>query len=913
MDKEISIQNWLKSSYLGNVNEIYINNLKADFLNKPDLIDNSWYKILNKLNNNKLLIQDSTKYAAPILGVDTKKQKNLLKLKDMINFFRNYGHLEAKIDPLNLNKKKVPELDISFYNFNDNDLLESVDRSLLNDREEKLTIINFYQKLKKTYCSSIGFEYMHVESRIQRDWITKKIENTVDNYNINNKVEILKNIIDTEVLEKYLSVKFPGTKRFSIEGSDALIPLLKEIIYYATENNVKKIILGMPHRGRINILVNILGKKIEELFEDHNNIDYKNNTNFSGDVKYHKGCSVTLRVLKKNIDVSLMFNPSHLEIVNPVVMGFSRSCIDYSLHDTSLVLPITLHGDASVCGQGVVQETLNMSNTNGYNVGGSIRLIINNQIGFTTSLQDYCSTRYCSDIFKIIQAPIFHVNADDIEAVIFVSKLAFNFRKKFQQDVVIDLVSYRRHGHNEMDDPKVTQPIIYKKISKHPTLKEIYSKKLLNLKIVNKKYVESLVESSYSNVENILYSKEINKTFSDNTENSVSNENTSISLYRLKQLAIKISSIPEEINLHNKVMAIYKNRKDMATEKKMFDWGAAEILSYASILDLGISIRISGEDSSRGTFFHRHAVIYDQKNGSKYIPLLHLSKNQGKFYIFDSVLSEEATLAFEYGYSIEPSKKLVIWEAQFGDFSNVAQVIIDQFITSGKNKWNINCGLIMLLPHGHEGQGPEHSSARIERFLQLCAKNNIQVCIPSTPSQFYHLIRRQAFLAKSTPLMIMTPKSLLRHAESVSSLKEISNSTFNLIIDDEEDNIVPKNVKRIVLCSGKIFYDLIYERRKIQKYEVAIIRIEQLYPFPTEEIKILLLKYNNVKDFVWCQEEPKNQGAWTNNLKYFNKIFNKKFEVKYIGRDESAVTASGYTYIHLLQQKKIVMQALNIN
>ncbi len=695
--------------------------------------------------------------------------------------------------------------------------------------------------------------------------------------------------------------------------------MLKDLIRHAGKQDTREVVLGMAHRGRLNVLVNLFGKKPADLFDEFAG-KHKDHLG-TGDVKYHQGFSSDFVTEGAQVHLALAFNPSHLEIVSPVVIGSVRARRDRLPQNLSkMVLPITIHGDSAVTGQGIVQETLNMSQARGYEVGGTVRIVINNQIGFTTSNpKDTRSTEYCTDIMKMVQAPIFHVNADDPEAVAFVTRLALDFRNTFNRDVMIDLVCYRRHGHNEADEPSATQPMMYQKIKQHPTPRKIYGDKLIAEGVVAAGDVTEMVNMYRDAMDRgdcvveewreigkaaLTWEPYLNHNWNDGYANKVE-------LKRLSDLARRISTVPEEVHMHPRVEKIYTDRAEMAEGNKLLDWGAAENLAYATLVDEGVPVRLSGEDAGRGTFFHRHAVIHNQSNGSCYVPLMNVHNAQGRFNVWDSVLSEEAVLAFEYGYATTDPRGLTIWEAQFGDFANVAQVVIDQFISSGEQKWGRMCGLVMLLPHGYEGQGPEHSSARLERYLQLCAEQNMQVCVPSTPAQVYHMLRRQALRGMRRPLIVMSPKSLLRHPLAVSSLEELAEGRFEAVIG-EIDELNPADVKRVVLCSGKVYYDLLEQRRKNNQTDVAIIRIEQLYPFPHEDIHAILAPFSHVKDFVWCQEEPLNQGAWYCCQHNFRDAVPAGAALRYAGRPASASPAVGYTSVHQQQQQELVNDALNV-
>ncbi|WP_367680174.1 2-oxoglutarate dehydrogenase E1 component [Candidatus Fukatsuia anoeciicola] len=926
---------WLNSSYLAGANQSYIEQLYEDFLINPTSVEASWCMIFNQLLMTKskkpdqlhsqirshfyYLAQNIT-YHHYLINDSSTKQIRVLQL---INAFRFHGHQHANLDPLNLSQQEpIPDLDPAYYHLTQDDFQETFNINSFFIGTETMKLADLYNALKKTYCSSIGVEYMHVINTEEKCWIQQRIESVVIEsvFKKHEKLRFLDELTAAEGLEHYLGVQFPGAKRFSLEGGDSLIILLKEIIRYAGNNGTHEIVLGMAHRGRLNVLINVLGKKPNDLFDEFIG-KYKENLG-TGDVKYHQGFSSDIKTDSGLVHLSLAFNPSHLEIISPVVIGSVRARRDrLDVLQNNRILPITIHGDAAIIGQGIMQETLNMSETRGYEVGGTIHIVINNQIGFTTSnLQDARSTQYCTDIAKMIQAPIFHVNADDPEAVAFITRVTLDFRNKFKRDVMIDLVCYRRHGHNEVDEPSVTQPIMYEKIKKHPTLLKIYTDKLIKQNIINKEdaaervsiyrnaldHGDCVVEGCRSTVLNsITWSPYLNHEWDAKYPNKIDKK-------CLKELAHSISKVPLEVKMQSRVAKIYSDRTEMAKGNKAFDWGAAEILAYATLINEGISVRLSGEDTRRGTFFHRHAVIHNQKNGSIYMPLANIKKRQGKFQVWDSVLSEEAVLAFEYGYAITEPRALTIWEAQFGDFANGAQVVIDQFISSGEQKWGRMCGLVMLLPHGYEGQGPEHSSARLERYLQLCAEQNMQVCIPSTPAQVYHMLRRQVLRSMRRPLIVMSPKSLLRHPLATSSLDELASGYFQPVID-EIDKLKPKEIKSIIMCSGKIYYDLLEQRRKNNQTDIAIIRIEQPYPFPYKTIELLLKKYVGVRDFVWCQEEPLNQGAWYYSQHNFREIIPHNASLRYAGRPASASPAVGYISVHQKQQRDLVNDALNIS
>jgi 2-oxoglutarate dehydrogenase E1 component len=925
----------LSSSYLAGANQSYIEQLYEDYLTDPDSVDDSWKTLFQQISTNELnpeqfhsttrdyfrrLAKDTKRYTPVITDpeVDVKQ----IKVMQLINAFRFRGHQNANLDPIKLRyKAPVPDLEPAFHNLTDADMEQTFHLGSFAFGKESMKLSDLYSALKETYCGSIGAEYMYITSTEEKEWIQRRLENEIGlpSFSAGEKKRFLMDLTAAEGLERYLGARFPGAKRFSLEGGDALIPMLKELIRHTAGSGGQAVVLGMAHRGRLNVLVNIMGKRPADLFDEFAG-KHKEHLG-TGDVKYHQGFSADYETNGKPIHLVLTFNPSHLEIVSPVVMGSVRARRDrHKDKENNRVVPVTIHGDAAVIGQGIVQETLNMSQVRAYEVGGTVRIVINNQIGFTTSFpQDCRSSEYCTDIAKMIQAPIFHVNADDPEAVAFVTRLALDFRNTFRRDVVIDLVCYRRHGHNEADEPSATQPMMYQKIKKHATPRKIYAERLIEQHILTAEdatemlntYRDALDEGDcvveeWRKMETkpVAWSpylrNEWDEAYADKFD-----------MARLQQLARSISTIPEVIEVHPRVAKIYQDRALMAEGEKPFDWGGAETLAYATLVDQGTPVRISGEDSGRGTFFHRHAVVHNQQDGSGYVPLEHVNPEAGLFQVWDSVLSEAAVLAFEYGYATAAPKALTIWEAQFGDFANGAQVVIDQFISSGEQKWGRMCGLVMLLPHGYEGQGPEHSSARLERYLQLCAEQNIQVCVPSTPAQVYHMMRRQVLRGIRRPLIVMSPKSLLRHPLAVSSLDDLANGTFQLAIG-EIDRISAKKVKRVIFCSGKVYYDLLEQRRKNKQTNVAIIRIEQLYPFPHQTLLELLKPYSRVTDFVWCQEEPQNQGAWYCSRHNFVEVIPAQATLRYAGRPASASPAVGYLSVHQQQQQDLVNDALNI-
>ena len=926
---------WLESSHLNGANIVYIEELYESYLDNSQSVSAEWRELFLNLpkiegasveyhhsairDEFRELAKQPYRHIVTSGGGDTKQ----VKVLQLINAFRFRGHQNASLDPLGLwQRDNIRDLQLSHHDLSENDFDKEFNVGSFAVGQDSMNLGSIYKALKTTYCGSIGAEYMHITDTEEKRWLQHRLESVQSKAKLSNdkKIELLNGLIAADGLEKYLGAKFPGAKRFSLEGGDALIPLLKELITRAGEHGSKEVVIGMAHRGRLNVLVNVMGKNPLKLFDEfagkHNEILS------SGDVKYHQGYSSDFVTPGGNVHLALAFNPSHLEIVNPVVIGSVRARLDRRGDDQGdLVLPITIHGDAAIAGQGVVQETFNMSQVNAFKVGGTIRVVVNNQVGFTTSRQeDSRSGEYCTDIAKMVQAPILHVNGDDPEAVILATQIALDYRNKFKRDVVIDLVCYRRHGHNEADEPNATQPLMYQKIKVHPTTRQLYADQLINEGSLTQDkaneltaYYRKLLDEGQCTVSQWRPMTEHSVDWSPYLGHSWDDDyDKEISVEKLKEYAGKISTYPEDHPIQARVKKIYDDRAKMANGEKLLDWGMAENLAYASIVDLGKRVRLTGQDSGRGTFFHRHAVLYNQKDASTYLPLQNISEGQGPFDVHDSVLSEVSVLAFEYGYTTAEPSGLTIWEAQFGDFANCAQVVFDQFVSSGEQKWGRLCGLTLLLPHGYEGQGPEHSSARLERFLQLCADYNMQVCVPSTPAQVFNMLRRQVIRPMRRPLIVMSPKSLLRHPLAVSSLEELSTGEFKNVIG-EIDELDAKMVERVVFCSGKVYYELLEKRRKNEQFNVAIIRIEQLYPFPEKELQDALADFQHVKQFIWCQEEPQNQGAWYCSQHHFRAAIPKGTYLSYAGRKASAAPAVGYMSVHVKEQQALVNEALNVD
>ena len=928
------MQSWLDSSALAGANSTYVEELYELYLTDPTAVDEQWQETfanLPKLKESVIeqphsrvrayfrrLAQENPQFAHAI--TDPDKDAKQVRVLQLINAYRFRGHQDAALDPLNLwQRESVPDLQPEFHQLTQSDFTESFNVGSLSVGQETMPLSEIYACLRKIYGGSIGAEYMHITDTEEKRWIQQRLESVRGQYHFTNeeKHTFLEELTAAEGLERYLGAKFPGAKRFSLEGGDALIPMMKELVRHSGINGIKEVVIGMAHRGRLNMLVNVLGKKPQDLFDEF--AGKHGEAWGTGDVKYHQGFSADFATQGGNVHLALAFNPSHLEIVNPVVIGSVRARQD-RLNDGhgQKVLPITIHGDSAIAGQGVVAETFNMSQSRAYKVGGTVRIVINNQIGFTTSNpQDTRSTPYCTDIAKMVQAPIFHVNSDDPEAVAFVARLALDYRNAFHRDVVIDLVCYRRHGHNEADEPNATQPMMYQKIKKHPTPRKIYADMLTDENQMDLSEATLMINEyrdALDSGECVVKEWRPMSLQAVNWQPYLDHDwetpwNSKVDKTALIALGERLCQIPESHVLQSRVKKIYDDRLTMMAGNKALDWGMAESLAYATLVDAGNRVRVTGQDSGRGTFFHRHAVLHNQNDGSVYLPLAHLSDNQGPFEVFDSVLSEEAVLAFEYGYSTASPDGLTIWEAQFGDFANGAQVVMDQFISSGEQKWRRMCGLTMLLPHGYEGQGPEHSSARLERYLQLCAEQNMQVVVPSSPAQVYHMLRRQILRQMRRPLVVMSPKSLLRHPLCTSTLDELANGDFLPVIG-EVDELDARQVERVILCSGKVYYDLLAQRRKDEQSNVVIMRIEQLYPFPQKQLIELLSQYQHVTDFVWCQEEPQNQGAWYCSYHNFIAVLPDGAQLRYAGRPASASPAVGYMSVHLKQQKALLDEAL---
>lgn len=942
MSHKNSLQALWDSSQLGAGNAAYLEQLFEQYLQDPNSIPADWrsfFETLPKLKGgvdvSHAAIQDhfrkltrqtkTTTHTVGDMAVDERvKQVRVLQL---INAYRFRGHQQAHFNPLGVHEPKdIDELQLQHYELSEADLESEFNTGSLVG-PERASLKEILNILQDTYSSYVGAEYMYIADTKEKRWLQQRLESVRCKPKLTpeQRIHLLKRLTAAEGLERYLHSKYVGQKRFSLEGGEALIPMLDEIIQRGGTHGLQELIIGMAHRGRLNVLVNIMGKQPVDLFKE---FEGKVTKKFdgSGDVKYHMGFSSNIGTPGGDVHVALAFNPSHLEIVGPVVEGSVRARQERrDDREGNQVLSVLIHGDAAFAGQGVVMETLSMSQSRGYSTKGTVHIVINNQIGFTCSdRQDARSTLYCTDVAKMLDVPIFHVDGDNPEAVTFVTQIALDYRMRFNKDVIIDLVCYRRHGHSEADEPMVTQPMMYKNIAAKATSREIYAQRLQDEQVLNTEDAEKLSEQyrttldeGESVVPEIRPPEVVNYPYATDWSAYVGKKckltaPTRVPLEHIRQLTERLLKIPEGFELHSSVAKILGNRHKMAAGSLPVDWGYAETLAYATLLTEGFNVRLSGQDAGRGTFFHRHAVLHGQAQGERYVPLRHLADEQSSFLVIDSLLSEEAVLAFEYGYATTEPKTLTIWEAQFGDFANNAQVVIDQFISAGEQKWNRLCSLVMLLPHGYEGQGPEHTSARLERYLQLCAEYNMQVCVPTSPSQIFHLLRRQMHQTCRKPLIIMSPKSLLRHRLAVSSLEDLTEGEFQKVIP-ELDELNDAGVQRVVMCSGKVYYELLEKRRQQELDTVAIIRLEQLYPFPTKAMETEIARYPAATEFIWCQEEPKNQGAWYSSQHHMRSVIHQEHELHYAGRPLSAAPAVGYAYVHVEQQHALIDEALGLN
>ena len=944
-----------KTSFLGNNSSEFIEELYAQYITNPQGLTEEWKEFFKGLQDNKELIINTVngpswspkkkKKFTRINGEKINDQfvdnvdisgikenaKNSIRVSTLTRAYRIRGHMIANLDPLSLLKREEhSELKPETYGLSKKDENKKIflDGTLGMETSNLKEII---KSLKEIYCGNIGYEFMHMADPKERSWIRERIEGKEKGikFTENGKRAILNKLIEAEGFEKFLHIKFVGTKRFGLDGAESLIPALEQIIKRGGHLGVKEVKIGMPHRGRLNVLANMMQKPFRVIFKEFFGEKIDSKKDFEGDVKYHLGASANREFDGNLVHISLTDNPSHLEAVNPIVLGQVRAKQYFHKDkERKKVIPVLIHGDAAFAGQGVVAECFAMSGLPGHNTGGTIHIIVNNQIGFTTAPRFARSSPYPSDLAKMVEAPILHVNGDDPEAVVHCAKIATEFRQKFNRDVVIDMVCYRRFGHNEGDEPSFTQPLMYKKIRTHPSTLQIYGKKLNAQGLISQQEIESqqrkfkdFLNKEFTNARS--YKEKM--TWFDGVWSRFKPEIgkdkrgiTGVEKKELINIGKKITEIPKNFSLHKTLMKIFENKRKMFTDGKQIDWATAESLAFGTLLNEGFSVRLSGQDTGRGTFSQRHAVLRNQENHDRYVPLQHVAKNQKKFEVIDSLLSELGVLGFEFGYSLSEPETLVLWEAQFGDFANGAQVVIDQFISSAESKWSRASGLVMLLPHGYEGQGPEHSSARLERFLQLCAQENLQVVNCTTPANYFHLLRRQMRRDFRKPLIIMTPKSLLRHKKCVSNLEDFTKKTrFHRILIDHsylpESKFIKlkkdNKIKKVIMCSGKIYFDLLEAREKSKDDSVVFIRIEQLYPFPAKHLAKELSRYKNAK-FYWCQEEPMNMGAWNTSKYYIDRTLEiiqvKGEKVKYIGRNAAASPATGNLNKHLAEQKEIL-------
>ena len=941
------MQQYFSNSYLFGGNAPYVEELYEAYLLNPGAVPDNWRTYFDAMQHvpavdgsdrpdvpHASVVASFAERAkrGPIRTVsasaDAEMGRKRVAVTQLIAAYRFLGTQWANLDPLQRQERpNIPELEPPFYGFSDADLDTVFNISNTYFGPETASLRDLLQALRDTYCRSIGAEFQYMTDPAQKRWMQEKLESTraAGAFSAEQKQHILDRITAAEGLERYLHTKYVGQKRFSLEGGESFIASLDTLIQRAGSQGVQEIVIGMAHRGRLNVLVNILGKMPHDLFAE---FEGKHADDLpAGDVKYHQGFSSDVSTPGGPVHLSLAFNPSHLEIVNPVVEGSAKARMDRrGDKEGKEVLPVQVHGDAAFAGQGVVMETLNLAQTRGYGTGGTVHIVINNQIGFTTSdPRDSRSTLYCSDVVKMIEAPVLHVNGDDPEAVVFATQIALDFRMQFHKDVVVDIVCFRKLGHNEQDTPALTQPLMYKKIAQHPGTRKLYADKLAAQGVIPsdggdqmvKDYRQAMDEgkqtvdpviSNYKNKFAVDWLPFLNRKWTDAAD-------TSVPATELKRLSERITTVPDNFKLHPLVEKVLADRAAMGRGEINLDWGMGEHLAFASLVSSGYAVRITGQDAGRGTFTHRHSVLHDQNrekwDAGNYIPLQHVSDQQAPFTVIDSVLSEEAVLGFEYGYSTAEPNTLTIWEAQFGDFANGAQVVIDQFISSGEVKWGRASGLVMMLPHGYEGQGPEHSSARIERFLQLAADNNMQLVQPTSAAQIFHLLRRQMIRLFRKPLVIFTPKSLLRNKDAGSPLSELVKGSFHTVIGEVDTKLEAKKVKRVLACSGKVYYDLVNARKERNANDVAIIRVEQLYPFPHKALATELAKFPNFSELVWVQDEPQNQGAWFQIQHNILENLNGGQKLAYSGRPASASPAVGYYDKHYAQQKSLIDAAFS--
>jgi 2-oxoglutarate dehydrogenase E1 component len=936
----VDVSSLLTGNNAGLIDQIY-----HQWASDPDSVDPAWAELFSQWEDEEGYAPPVHHPSAPSIFSGNSSSQNVqggLSRRDamvvanrqaraaqLINAYRVRGHIEADIDPLDRKERVThPELTLDFYGLSDADLDAPISGTGVYGVPEQTTLRHIIARLRRAYCASYGVEFMNINDIEKKRWLQKRLETLQDTDPLSSDEEryALRLLADAENFENLLGTLFPGTKRFSVEGAEPLIPLMALMIDEAAEGGIDRILIGMAHRGRLNVLANIFNKPIRAIIEEFRNLEVEvDSVQGSGDVKYHLGYSSEYTThMGRKVRMTLAFNPSHLEAVNPVVEGRARARQDRRGPGSHAnIMPVLIHGDAAFAGQGLVAETLNLSRLRAYKTGGCIHIIINNQIGFTTSPRDARSTPYCSDVARMLAVPIFHVNGEDVEAVASVAKLAAEYRQTFNQDVIIDMYCYRKYGHNEGDEPAFTQPLLYNIIRQKHTPREEFANSIIRRGEMTQEEADAIASDSASRLRRHLDQPVSGERTHDGSESwlkelwenfltgSIHDEvDTTFERSRLVALLETVNSIPANFNAHRKIKRLVSQRLQAADGKRPVDWAVAEQAAYATLCDQGYRVRISGQDAGRGTFSHRHAVLNDSQNGKEYVPLAHIREGQGPFEVYDSFLSEAAVLGFEYGYSLDAPDALVIWEAQFGDFANGAQVLIDNFIMSTEQKWGRNTGVVMLLPHGYEGQGPEHSSARLERYLQLCAEDNVTVANCTTPASFFHLLRRQVLLKTRKPLVVMSPKSLLRHPLCISTIDDLAQGAFQRVIPDE--SVDCSTIKRVVFCSGKIYYELLAERVSRGITDIAIARLEQLYPFPGEEVRAFLERCSPDAEVVWCQEEPRNMGAWPMMDEWMGVVLGG-MPPQYIGRPESASPATGFHQIHKQEQQQLVNEALSLD
>jgi 2-oxoglutarate dehydrogenase E1 component len=899
-------------SYIGNISPDALEALYRDFLRDPSSVEPGWKQFFTGFDFAR------TRYDQPMEGEQETIPGQVHKEFKVINLIHGYrirGHLFTKTNPVRERRKYSPTLELTNFGLSESDL-DTVFQAGKEIGMGPAKLRDIITHLEQTYCISVGAEYKYIRDPEVIQWLEQKMEGSRNSYafSIAEKKRILEKLNEAVAFENFIHTKFTGQKRFSLEGAETLIPALDAVIDWGAELGIKEFVIGMAHRGRLNVLANIMGKSYEDIFSEFEGKEYDENS-FDGDVKYHLGYSSDITTAhQKKVHLSVTPNPSHLEAVDPVVQGIVRAKIDNTPGSSfDDIAPILIHGDGAVAAQGIVYEVIQMSLLKGYATGGTIHLVINNQVGFTTNYIDARSSTYCTDVGKVTLSPVFHVNGDDVEALVYTIRLAMEYRQKFHRDVFVDILCYRKYGHNEGDEPRFTQPLLYKAIAKHPNPREIYNQKLLSQGIVEanlaremeKKFKESLQKSLDQSK---LQTKTKVTPFLEGSwgglrlaspEDFEQSPSTGVDKKKFLTLARQLCTLPKDKIFFNKITRLFDDRLQMLEGNGRLDWAMGELLAYATLVDEGYPVRISGQDVERGTFSHRHAVVRLEDSEEQYIPMNHLHDKQAPFYIYNSLLSEYGVLGFEYGYCFATPKSLVVWEAQFGDFGNGAQIIIDQYLSSAEDKWRRMNGLVMLLPHGYEGQGAEHSSARLERFLSLCAEYNMQIANCTTPSNFFHLLRRQLKRDFRKPLVVFTPKSLLRHPRCVSAIDEFTSGSFKEVIDDSSAD--PKEVTRVAFCSGKLYYELIERKEQEQTNDLAIVRLEQLYPFPYTQVRNILDRYKNAEEYVWVQEEPENMGAWTYLLRVFRDV-----KLHYIGRVESASPATGSHKQHEKEQHALI-------